>query len=237
MVIDEPGRRAGASADRGRAGVGVRPAPPRAGHGRDRRRRCGAGDVVLRDIVGASPSEIVRVSSRISIVAVVVVRIPRSPEEIPRVATQATIDSTLSTLTIHAGTDAHDADTPVVHPLYQSVNFIQEIGTDDGPALSALRQLAERRGRAGAHRGARGRGGGGAARQRHGRDRVRAARLLRPGDHLIASSCDLWRGDGAPHEGVRGARHRRVARRSVRTRASGDDACAKRRARSSSRRR
>jgi cystathionine beta-lyase/cystathionine gamma-synthase len=38
----------------------------------------------------------------------------------------------LATLTIHAGTEARDPDTPVVSPLYQSVNFIQEIGTEEG---------------------------------------------------------------------------------------------------------
>jgi cystathionine beta-lyase/cystathionine gamma-synthase len=38
----------------------------------------------------------------------------------------------LATLTIHAGTEARDPDTPVVSPIYQSVNFIQEIGTDEG---------------------------------------------------------------------------------------------------------
>ena len=35
----------------------------------------------------------------------------------------------LDTLAVHAGTDARDADSPVVSPLYQSVNFIQEFGT------------------------------------------------------------------------------------------------------------
>jgi cystathionine beta-lyase/cystathionine gamma-synthase len=38
----------------------------------------------------------------------------------------------LATLAIHAGTEARDPDTPVVSPIYQSVNFIQEIGTDEG---------------------------------------------------------------------------------------------------------
>ena len=38
----------------------------------------------------------------------------------------------LATLTIHAGTEARDPDTPVVSPIFQSVNFVQEIGTDEG---------------------------------------------------------------------------------------------------------
>lgn len=33
---------------------------------------------------------------------------------------------------MHAGEAAHDADTPVVTPLYQSVNYIQEVGEGDG---------------------------------------------------------------------------------------------------------
>ena len=38
----------------------------------------------------------------------------------------------LATLTVHAGTESRDPDTPVVSPVYQSVNFIQEIGTEEG---------------------------------------------------------------------------------------------------------
>ena len=38
----------------------------------------------------------------------------------------------LDTLAVHAGTEARDADSPVVNPLYQSVNFIQEFGTAEG---------------------------------------------------------------------------------------------------------
>jgi cystathionine beta-lyase/cystathionine gamma-synthase len=35
------------------------------------------------------------------------------------------------TLAIHAGHETREADTPVVHPLYQSANFIQEFGTTE----------------------------------------------------------------------------------------------------------
>src|SRR5690242_21596989 len=38
----------------------------------------------------------------------------------------------LATLALHAGSDEHDADTPVVSPIYQSVNFVQEVGTAEG---------------------------------------------------------------------------------------------------------
>jgi cystathionine beta-lyase/cystathionine gamma-synthase len=38
----------------------------------------------------------------------------------------------LDTLAVHAGHATRDADSPVVNPLYQSVNFIQEFGTAEG---------------------------------------------------------------------------------------------------------
>ena len=37
-----------------------------------------------------------------------------------------------STLAIHGASEAKDADAPVVSPLFQTVNFVQEIGTADG---------------------------------------------------------------------------------------------------------
>lgn len=37
----------------------------------------------------------------------------------------------LPTLTVHAGEDAHVAGTPVVTPLYQSVNYVTEVGRSD----------------------------------------------------------------------------------------------------------
>lgn len=37
----------------------------------------------------------------------------------------------LPTQVVHAGEDAHDTDSPVVTPLYQSVNFISDIGRSD----------------------------------------------------------------------------------------------------------
>src|SRR3954465_9494124 len=38
----------------------------------------------------------------------------------------------VSTVAVHGGVERHDADTPVVPPLYQSVNYIQEAGTGEG---------------------------------------------------------------------------------------------------------
>ena len=38
----------------------------------------------------------------------------------------------LPTLAVHAGEDAHDADTPVVTPLYQSVNYVMDVGDSHG---------------------------------------------------------------------------------------------------------
>ncbi|MEP6494868.1 MAG: aminotransferase class I/II-fold pyridoxal phosphate-dependent enzyme [bacterium] len=94
----------------------------------------------------------------------------------------------LSTLVIHAGTDAREADSPVVQPLFQSVNFIQEQGTADGLRYprygnSPNAELVQRR--MAALEGAEaslllGSGMGATA--------CALLTLLRPGDHLIASS-------------------------------------------------
>jgi len=94
----------------------------------------------------------------------------------------------LSTLVIHAGTEDRAADTPVVHPLYQSVNFIQEEGTADGLRYprygnSPNAELVQRR--MAALEGAEaavllGSGMGATA--------CALLTLLRPGDHLIASA-------------------------------------------------
>src|SRR4051812_20428964 len=37
----------------------------------------------------------------------------------------------LPTLAVHAGEEAHDVDAPVVTPIYQSVNYVTEIGQSD----------------------------------------------------------------------------------------------------------
>jgi Cystathionine beta-lyases/cystathionine gamma-synthases len=94
----------------------------------------------------------------------------------------------LATATIHAGTEARGADTPVVHPIYQSVNFIQEIGTAEGLRYprygnSPNAELVQRR--VAALEGAEaavllGSGMGAIA--------CGLLALLRPGDHLVASS-------------------------------------------------
>ena len=147
------------------------------------------GDVVLRDIVGARRRRSYASSSRISIRAE---RRPdwRSPEDPSLVSrTQADGGSISRRSPSTRETKPATADTAVVNPLFQSVNFIQEIGTERRAALSALRQLAERRDRSTTRRGARGRRSGGAAwRAEWARPRARLLALLRPGDHLLASS-------------------------------------------------
>ena len=38
----------------------------------------------------------------------------------------------LPTVALHGGEPAYDPDTPVVQPLFQSVNYVQEVGTGEG---------------------------------------------------------------------------------------------------------
>src|SRR2546423_3669522 len=99
---------------------------------------------------------------------------------------QRTLD--LSTLAVHAGGDPHDTDTPVVQPLYQSVNFVQEVGTAEGlryprygnapNAEVVQRRVAALEGAEAALLLASGMGATACA----------LLALLRPGDHLLASS-------------------------------------------------
>ena len=94
----------------------------------------------------------------------------------------------LATLALHAGDDQHDADTPVVSPLYQSVNFNQEVGTSEGlryprygnspNAEIVQRRLAALEGSEAAVLLASGQGATACA----------LLALLRPGDHLLASA-------------------------------------------------
>jgi cysteine-S-conjugate beta-lyase len=94
----------------------------------------------------------------------------------------------LATIALHAGSEGRDVDTPVVHPLVQSVNFIQEIGTADGLRYPRYgnapnAELVQRR--VAALEGAEaavllGSGMGATA--------CALLALLRPGDHLVASS-------------------------------------------------
>src|SRR5690242_3985240 len=94
----------------------------------------------------------------------------------------------LATLALHAGDDQHDADTPVVSPLYQSVNFNQEVGTSEGlryprygnspNAEIVQRRVAALEGSEAAVLLASGQGATACA----------LLALLRPGDHLLASA-------------------------------------------------
>jgi cystathionine beta-lyase/cystathionine gamma-synthase len=93
----------------------------------------------------------------------------------------------LPTLALHAGTDTHETDTPVVSPLYQSVNFIQEVGTAQGlryprygnapNAEIVQRRVAALEGAEAAVLLSSGQGATACA----------LLALLRPGDHLLAS--------------------------------------------------
>lgn len=94
----------------------------------------------------------------------------------------------LGTLAIHGGTGPHHAGDPVAPPLVQSVNFIQEIGTDAGlqytrygntPNLERVqKRLALIEGAEAALLLSSGMGATACA----------MLALLRPGDHLLASS-------------------------------------------------
>ena len=94
----------------------------------------------------------------------------------------------LATITVHGGNESRDVDSAVVNPLVQSVNFIQEIGTDEGLRYPRYgnapnAELVQRR--VAALEGAEaavllGSGMGATA--------CALLALLRPGDHLIASS-------------------------------------------------
>jgi cystathionine beta-lyase/cystathionine gamma-synthase len=93
----------------------------------------------------------------------------------------------LSTLAIHGGREGREADTPVSSPLFQSVNYVQAFGTDEGlkyarygntPNAEAVqRRLALIEGAEAACVLASGMGATACA----------LLALLRPGDHLLAS--------------------------------------------------
>jgi len=93
----------------------------------------------------------------------------------------------VGTLAVHAGSPAHESDTPVVHPLFQSVNFNQEIGTGDGlryPRYGNSPNAEIVQERVAALEGAES-----AVLLASGMGAVACAllALLRPGDHLLAS--------------------------------------------------
>lgn len=92
-----------------------------------------------------------------------------------------------STVALHGGRDTHDTDTPIVQPIFQSVNYVQEPGTGEGlryprygntPNAELLgRRLAMLEGAEAAIVLASGMGATTCA----------VLALLRPGDHLLAS--------------------------------------------------
>ncbi len=94
----------------------------------------------------------------------------------------------MATMAVHAGTEQRGADDPVVHPLFQSVNFVQAIGTGDGLRYprygnSPNAELVQRRLAAleGAEASILLSSGMGAT-------ACALLALLRPGDHLLASA-------------------------------------------------
>ncbi|HKO17216.1 MAG TPA: PLP-dependent aspartate aminotransferase family protein [Gemmatimonadaceae bacterium] len=94
----------------------------------------------------------------------------------------------LPTLAVHGGAEAPDTNAPVVAPLYQSVNYIEEVGSSDGPryprygnvpnAELVQRRMAALEGTEAAVVLASGQAATACALQA----------LLRPGDHLLASA-------------------------------------------------
>ncbi|HTR79325.1 MAG TPA: PLP-dependent aspartate aminotransferase family protein [Gemmatimonadaceae bacterium] len=94
----------------------------------------------------------------------------------------------LPTLAVHAGTESRDADNAVVHPLFQSVNFIQEFGTAEG--LRYPRYGNSPNAEIVQHRVAALEGAEAAIVLASGMGATACAllALLRPGDHLLASA-------------------------------------------------
>jgi cystathionine beta-lyase/cystathionine gamma-synthase len=94
----------------------------------------------------------------------------------------------LATLTIHAGAETRDPDTAVVQPLYQSVNFIQEIGSDEGlryPRYGNSPNAETVQARMAALEGAE---ASVLLSSGMGATACALLTLLRPGDHLLASA-------------------------------------------------
>jgi cystathionine beta-lyase/cystathionine gamma-synthase len=93
----------------------------------------------------------------------------------------------IATLAVHAGVERRATDDAVVHPLFQSVNFVQEVGTGDGlryprygnspNAELVQRRIAALEGAEAAILLSSGMGATACA----------LLALLRPGDHLLAS--------------------------------------------------
>ncbi|MGH7618544.1 MAG: trans-sulfuration enzyme family protein [Gemmatimonadaceae bacterium] len=94
----------------------------------------------------------------------------------------------LATLAVHGGYESRDPDTPIVQPIYQSVNFIQEIGSEEGlryPRYGNSPNAEVVQARVAALEGAES-----AVLLASGMGATACAllALLRPGDHLLASS-------------------------------------------------
>jgi len=99
-------------------------------------------------------------------------------------------DPQLGTLAVHGGerNEQRDVDAPIVHPIYQSVNFVQEIGTSEGLRYPRYgnapnAEVVQRRMAAIEHAEA-------SVLLASGMGATACAllALLRPGDHIVASS-------------------------------------------------
>ena len=148
------------------------------------------GDVVVRDIAGVSVTEIVRLVKPNLDARPVAAPSPNAPRPLmPRPPRRLG----LSTLAVTGGATHGEADTPVVQPLVQSVNFVQEVGTADGlryprygntpNAEVVQRRLALLEGAEAGDRPV----------ERDGRDGVRAARPAPPRRSSAREPLDLRR--------------------------------------------
>ncbi len=114
---------------------------------------------------------------------------PDHPRATPRLSGSSRPSSRdIATLAVHAGTATRESDTPVVHPLVQSVNFNQVVGTGDGlryPRYGNSPNAEIVQERVAALEGAEA-----SVLLASGMGAVACAllALLRPGDHLLASS-------------------------------------------------
>jgi len=94
----------------------------------------------------------------------------------------------LATIAVHTGAEQRDSDLPVVPPLYQSVNFIQDVGTGEGlryPRYGNAPNAELVQARIAALEGAE---SSVLLASGQGATACALMALLRPGDHLLASA-------------------------------------------------
>ena len=186
--------------ERRRTRLGLRPAPARPARRSSWTTRFPSGGVVVRDVAGLAVSEIVRLVKVDTDRPCSIQPCPeRSHDASPQARTPA---SPRSPSTV--ARDAPRAGDPVVSPLVQSVNYVQEIGTDEpacGTRATATRPTPS------ASRNASPLLEGAEASlvlsQRHGRHGVRAARPAPPRRPPAGQPLHLRRHAPAAHRGIR----------------------------------